>query len=102
MDHLLLSIKRDKFPSDFHPKKKKKHTLLVEINLTFLFVARLREMGIEMRIFMMISIVLCLCSAAVHAAQGNAVYYKPPYSRMSIFIRLIYKKAVTFHHLCDI
>lgn len=23
IDHLLLSIKRDKFPSDFHPKKKK-------------------------------------------------------------------------------
>ncbi|KAL9445414.1 hypothetical protein AB3S75_018412 [Citrus x aurantiifolia] len=35
-------------------------------------------MGIEIRIFMMISIMLCLRSA-VHAAQGNAVYHPPPH-----------------------
>ncbi|KAJ0089782.1 hypothetical protein Patl1_14411 [Pistacia atlantica] len=31
-----------------------------------------------MRIFVLLGIVLCLASVA-HAAQGNAVFYKPPY-----------------------
>ncbi|TXG60930.1 hypothetical protein EZV62_012293 [Acer yangbiense] len=39
-------------------------------------------MGIEMRILMMVGLVLCL-TTVVHAAQGNAVYYKPPYTRVS-------------------
>ncbi|KAJ4709421.1 EG45-like domain containing protein [Melia azedarach] len=37
------------------------------------------EIEIMRIIFMLLSIVLCLSSASVHAAQGNAVYYAPPY-----------------------
>ncbi|XP_031285123.1 EG45-like domain containing protein isoform X2 [Pistacia vera] len=33
----------------------------------------------DMRIFVLVGIVLCLASAA-QAAQGNAVFYKPPYT----------------------
>ncbi|KAK3221219.1 hypothetical protein Dsin_008244 [Dipteronia sinensis] len=44
-----------------------------------------RKMGIEMRILMMVGLVLCLTTTAVHAAQGNAVYYKPPYSPSACF-----------------
>ncbi|ESR66719.1 hypothetical protein CICLE_v10010198mg [Citrus x clementina] len=48
-------------------------------------------MGIEIRIFMMISIMLCLRSA-VHAAQGNAVYHPPPHKQ----IKKIWKASACF------
>ncbi|KAJ6746247.1 EG45-LIKE DOMAIN CONTAINING PROTEIN 1-RELATED [Salix koriyanagi] len=35
-------------------------------------------------VFLMVGIVSCLVSVA-HAAQGNAVYYNPPYSPSSCF-----------------
>lgn len=39
------------------------------------------EMGYKIEsVFIMVGIVSCLISAA-HAAQGNAVFYDPPYTR---------------------
>ncbi|XP_044470877.1 EG45-like domain containing protein 2 [Mangifera indica] len=36
-------------------------------------------MAIQMQIFMILGMILCLTSVA-HAAQGNAVFYNPPYT----------------------